>query len=79
VISYDIPSDCICLGDGLMGMKCTAKKHAKRKITDDFTLGYLVAAAQAARAEVTKDSSPLPALRRESRRACSQGWRWIGA
>ena len=26
---YDIPPGCICLGDGLMGMKCTATKHAR--------------------------------------------------
>ena len=26
---YDIPSGCICLGDGLMGMECTATEHAR--------------------------------------------------
>lgn len=28
---YEIPDGCICLGDGLMGMKCTAKEHARLK------------------------------------------------
>jgi len=26
---YDIPFGCICMGDGLMGMKCEATEHAK--------------------------------------------------
>ena len=28
---YYIPEGCICQGDGLMGMKCEAKDHAKLK------------------------------------------------
>jgi hypothetical protein len=28
---YDIPLGCICVGDGLMGMPCTASTHAKLK------------------------------------------------
>jgi hypothetical protein len=28
---YEIPDGCICLGDGLMGMQCTAKEHARLK------------------------------------------------
>ena len=28
---YEIPDGCICFGDGLMGMKCTAKEHARLK------------------------------------------------
>lgn len=26
---YEIPEGCICMGDGLMGMKCDAPTHAK--------------------------------------------------
>jgi hypothetical protein len=29
---YDIPPGCICMGDGLMGMKCEATKHAIVKV-----------------------------------------------
>ena len=28
---YDIPPGCICMGDGLYGMKCNAPKHATLK------------------------------------------------
>lgn len=28
---YQIPPGCICLGDGLYGMKCTAPEHARLK------------------------------------------------
>lgn len=28
---YEIPPGCICMGDGLMGMKCEAKEHARLK------------------------------------------------
>lgn len=28
---YEIPPGCICLGDGLMGMKCEAPEHARPK------------------------------------------------
>ena len=28
---YDIPPGCICMGDGLFGMKCNAPKHARLK------------------------------------------------
>lgn len=31
---YDIPPGCICMGDGLMGMKCDAASHAKLKIEE---------------------------------------------
>jgi len=27
---YEIPPGCICQGDGLYGMKCTATEHARR-------------------------------------------------
>lgn len=26
---YDIPAGCICMGDGMMGMRCEAPKHAR--------------------------------------------------
>ena len=29
---YEIPPDCICMGDGLMGMRCPALRHATLKI-----------------------------------------------
>lgn len=29
---YEIPDGCICMGDGLLGMPCTAKEHARLKI-----------------------------------------------
>src|ERR1035438_9318557 len=29
---HDIPPGCICLGDGLMGMKCDALAHARLKV-----------------------------------------------
>lgn len=28
---YDIPPGCICMGDGLFGMKCWATSHAVRR------------------------------------------------
>lgn len=28
---YDIPPSCVCMGDGLFGMKCDAPKHATLK------------------------------------------------
>ena len=29
---YDIPPGCICYGDGLMGMECTATEHARLRV-----------------------------------------------
>lgn len=31
---YEIPPECICLGDGLMGMKCEAAEHARLKMPE---------------------------------------------
>ena len=31
---YDIPNGCICYGDGLMGMECTATEHARLRARD---------------------------------------------
>jgi hypothetical protein len=28
---YEIPPGCICMGDGLMGMRCDAPTHARLK------------------------------------------------
>ena len=29
---YDIPTGCICQGDGLMGMECHAAEHARLRV-----------------------------------------------
>ena len=34
---YEIPPGCICLGDGLMGVKCEASQHARLKQVNPLT------------------------------------------
>jgi hypothetical protein len=31
---YDIPPGCICYGDGLLGMECTATEHARLRVPE---------------------------------------------
>lgn len=39
---YEIPHGCICLGDGMNGMKCDAKTHARMKLPASLALGRTV-------------------------------------
>jgi hypothetical protein len=37
---YEIPDGCICMGDGLMGMACTAEQHARLKMRNGVTVQH---------------------------------------
>ena len=52
---YDIPPGCICQGDGLMGMECTAAEHAQLKDPRDERIRELVVALNQAQTNFLKE------------------------
>ncbi len=66
---YDIPFGCICMGDGLMGMKCEATEHATLKnrtvvrrvhATDGWTELYLACGHVVTIATAVGEGMPAP-------------------